>query len=138
MTKILRKTCSSLVKIISDGLNNFTQNKYSKLQKISAKNKRYFLQKSANMGSSTVQLHGVDLMDCCDQGWILWQWFLIIIFVFSFVFHTQVGIYYIDIYSKCVTYLYIFLLLHFILFCPKSIHLLTYMGIVEVASFLSQ
>ena len=28
VTKILRKTCSSLVKIISDGENNFTQNKY--------------------------------------------------------------------------------------------------------------
>ena len=36
VTKILRKTCSSLVKIISDGENNFTQNKYNKLQKISA------------------------------------------------------------------------------------------------------
>ena len=32
--KILRKTCSSLVKIISDGENNFPQNKYNKLQKI--------------------------------------------------------------------------------------------------------
>ena len=32
-TKILRKTCSSLVKFISDGKNNFTQNKYNKLQK---------------------------------------------------------------------------------------------------------
>ena len=43
MTKILRKTCSSLVKIISDRENDCTQNKC----------------KSANMGSSTVQLHGV-------------------------------------------------------------------------------
>ena len=59
MTQILRKTCSSLVKLISDGENNFTQNKYNKLQKISAKNKC----KSANMGSSTVKLHGVDLID---------------------------------------------------------------------------
>ena len=42
MTKILRKTCSSLVKIISDVENNFTQNKYNKLQKISAKNKFFF------------------------------------------------------------------------------------------------
>ena len=33
-TKILRKKCSSLVKIIPDGENNFTQNKYNKLQKI--------------------------------------------------------------------------------------------------------
>ena len=37
VTKILRKTCSSLVKIIPDGENNFSQNKYNKLQKISAK-----------------------------------------------------------------------------------------------------
>ena len=39
VTKILRKTCSSLVKIISAGENNFTQNKYNKLQKNSPKNK---------------------------------------------------------------------------------------------------
>ena len=55
-----------ITKIISDGENNFTQNKYNKLQKISAKNKYFFAQnqcKSANMGSSTVQLHGVDLID---------------------------------------------------------------------------
>ena len=45
VTKILRKTCSSLVKIISDGENNFTQNKYNKLQKISAKNKFSFCKK---------------------------------------------------------------------------------------------
>ena len=41
-------------KIISDGENNFTQNKYNKLQKISAKIKCFFLQnkfKSANMGT---------------------------------------------------------------------------------------
>ena len=40
----------------------FTQNKYIKLQKISAKNKWFFAKnkcKSANMGSSTVQLHGI-------------------------------------------------------------------------------
>ena len=41
-TKILTKTCSSLVKIISDVENNFTQNKYNKLQKISAKNELFF------------------------------------------------------------------------------------------------
>ena len=67
MTKILTKTCSSLVKIISDVENNFTQYKYSKLQKIRdffAKNKC----KSANMGSSTVQLHGVDLIDIQIQN----------------------------------------------------------------------
>ena len=58
VSKILKKTCSSLAKIISDRENNFTQNKYNELQKISAKNKCIFLQinkcKSENMGSSTV------------------------------------------------------------------------------------
>ena len=64
MTKILRKRWSSSVKIISDGEINFKQNKYNKLLKISAKNKCFSLQKiSANMGSSTVQLHGEDLID---------------------------------------------------------------------------
>ena len=60
-------------KIISDEENNFTQNKYNKLQKISAKNKCFFPQnkcKRANMGSSTVQLHGVDLIDIQVQNWI--------------------------------------------------------------------
>ena len=42
VAKILRKTCSSLVKIVSDGENNLTQNKYNKSQKISAKNKCVF------------------------------------------------------------------------------------------------
>ena len=50
-------------KIISDVENNFTQNKYNQLQKISAKNKCVLFAKnkckSANMGSFTVQLHGV-------------------------------------------------------------------------------
>ena len=49
-------------KIISDGENNFTQNKSNKLRKISAKNMCFFAQtkcKSANMGSSTVQLYMV-------------------------------------------------------------------------------
>ena len=56
-------------KIISHGQNNFTQNKYIKLQKISvffAKNKY----KSANKGSSTVQLHGEDLIDIQVQNWL--------------------------------------------------------------------
>ena len=59
VTKILRKTCSSLVKIIPDGENNFTQNRCNKLQKISAKRSAFFAKhkcKSANMGSCTVQL----------------------------------------------------------------------------------
>ena len=59
VTKILRKTCSSLVKIISDGDNYFTQNRYNKLEK-----KCFFAKNMyANMRSSTVQLHGVDLTD---------------------------------------------------------------------------
>ena len=74
VTKIIRKTGSSLVKMISDGENNFTQNKYKKLQKICAKNKCFFFSKnkckSANIWSSTVQLHGVDLMDIQIQNWL--------------------------------------------------------------------
>ena len=70
MTKILRKTCLSLVKIISDGENNYTQNRYNKLQKISAT--FFFFAKhkckSANMGSSIVQLHGVDLIDMQNKN----------------------------------------------------------------------
>ena len=53
VTKILRKTSSSLVKIIFDGENNFTKNKQNKLQKISPKNLCFFAKnkcKSANMG----------------------------------------------------------------------------------------
>ena len=46
VTKILRKKCSSLVKIIPDGENNFTQNKNNKLQKIGAKNKCFFAKNS--------------------------------------------------------------------------------------------
>ena len=49
-------------KIISDGETNFTQHQYNKLQKIRAKCK------SANMGSSTVQLNGVDLIDIQVQN----------------------------------------------------------------------
>ena len=71
VSKLLRKTCSSLVKITSDGDNNFTQNKYNKLQKISVQNKCFFAEnkcKSANMGSSTVELHGVDPIDMQIQN----------------------------------------------------------------------
>ena len=45
---------------------------YNKLQKISAKNKWFFAKnkcKHANMGSSTVQLHG-DLIDIEIQNWL--------------------------------------------------------------------
>ena len=68
---ILRKTCSSLVKIIPDRENNFTQHRYNKSQKISAQISHFFANnkcKSANMGSSTVQLHGVDLIDMQIQN----------------------------------------------------------------------
>ena len=59
VTKILRKTCLSSVKIISDKEINNKQNKYNKLQNISAKNKCFFQKISANIGSSTVQLQYV-------------------------------------------------------------------------------
>ena len=54
-------------KIISDGETNFTQHEYNKLQKISDIKIRHKC-KSANMGSSTVQLHGVDLIDIQVQN----------------------------------------------------------------------
>ena len=60
VTYILRKTCSSLVKVISDGENNFTQNKCNKLMKYRNELPNH---KNANMRSSTVHLHGVDLID---------------------------------------------------------------------------
>ena len=70
--KILRKTCSSLVKLfLTERI--ISQNKNNKLEKISAKNKCIFAQnkcKNANMGSSTVQLHGVDLIDIQFQNWL--------------------------------------------------------------------
>ena len=71
--KYLGKHVRSLVKIIPDGENNFTRNRYNKLQKISAKNKYFFAKhkcKIANMGSSTVQLHGVDLIDMQIKNWL--------------------------------------------------------------------
>ena len=58
-------------KIISDGENNFTQNKYNKYKKQVLKKCFFFAQnkcKNANMGSSTVQLHGVDLIDIQIQS----------------------------------------------------------------------
>ena len=54
------KRCSSLAKMISDGVNNFKQNKcntWMKYRNVLATHK------NANMGSSTVHLHGVDLID---------------------------------------------------------------------------
>ena len=43
------------------------------MQKISAENKCFFAQnkcKDATMGSSTVQLHGVDLIDIQIRNWL--------------------------------------------------------------------
>ena len=56
VTKILMKTCSSLVKIISVGENISMQNKWIKYRNVLPNHK------NANMGSSTVHLHGVDLI----------------------------------------------------------------------------
>ena len=63
VTKILRKTCSSLVKIISDGENNFMQNKCNTWMKY-----RNVLpnHKNANIWENQqfiYILHGVDLID---------------------------------------------------------------------------
>ena len=54
------KTCLPLVKIISDGVNNFLQNKCNRWMKY-----RNVLpyHNNANMGRSTVHLRGVDLID---------------------------------------------------------------------------
>ena len=49
------ETCSSLVKIISDGDNNYKKNKCSKWTSRCDKND--------NMGSSAIPLHGVDIID---------------------------------------------------------------------------
>ena len=57
---ICKKTCSSLVKIISDGESNFIQNKiYNKWMK---HRKVLRNDKNANMGSSKVSLHRVDFI----------------------------------------------------------------------------
>ena len=51
------------------------------MQKISAKNKWFFAKnkcKNVNMGSSTVQLHGVDLIDIQIQNWLYKTYFYII------------------------------------------------------------
>ena len=52
VTKILMKTCSSLVKMISDGENNFMQDKCNKRMKYIYR-KVLSKHKNANMGSST-------------------------------------------------------------------------------------
>ena len=74
MKEIPRKTCSTLVKILSDEENNITQNKYNNLQTINAKNTWFFAKKSkcksANMGPSAFQLHGLDFIDIQIQNWL--------------------------------------------------------------------
>ena len=50
VTKIFRKTCSSLVKLISDGEINFKQNKYNKLKKISAKMSAFSVKNKCKYG----------------------------------------------------------------------------------------
>ena len=65
--KILVETYSSLVKLIFDGKNNFMQNKCNKWIKY-----RNILpnHKNSNMGSSTVHLHGVGLIDMKIYDWL--------------------------------------------------------------------
>ena len=65
------KSCSSLVKIISDEVNNFI----CKINAISGWGIETYVflnHKNANMGSSTVYLHGVDLIDMQVLDW-LWK-----------------------------------------------------------------
>ena len=69
VTKILKKTCSSLVKLfLRERIILHKISTISCKKKTNAKNKYFFVvaqnkSKSANMGSSTVQLHSVDLID---------------------------------------------------------------------------
>ena len=65
------KTCSSLVKMISDGVNNFMKNKCNKYRNLSPNHK------NAKMGSSTVHLHGVGLIDMQIQDWLYKQIFIL-------------------------------------------------------------
>ena len=54
------KTCSLLIKMISDGANNFmhnTCNKWMKYRNVFPNHK------NANIGSSTFHIHCVDLID---------------------------------------------------------------------------
>ena len=71
VTEILRKTCSSLVKLFLTERIILHKISTIELQTISAKNKCFFAQnkfKSANLESSTFQLHGVDLIDIQIQN----------------------------------------------------------------------
>ena len=54
------KSCSSLVKMIPDGVNKLMQNKCNKWMKLRNELPNH---KNANIGSARVHLHGVDLMD---------------------------------------------------------------------------
>ena len=61
--------------------NNFTQNKYNKLQKIRLKISAFVAKnkcKSANLGSSTVQLQVVDQIDIPSSKLIIKTYFYII------------------------------------------------------------
>ena len=58
VTKILRKTCASFVKIISDGENNFVENRCDKWMTY-----RNVLPITKMPISSTVNLHGVCLIN---------------------------------------------------------------------------
>ena len=71
VTKIVRKTCPSLVKLFLTERIILHKISTNRVQKISAKNVGFFAQnkyKSANMGSSTFQLHGADLIDIQIQN----------------------------------------------------------------------
>ena len=70
LTKILLKTCSSLVKMISDLVNNFVC-KINAIRGWSIET-YYPITKSDNMGSPTVNLHGINMIDMQIQDW-LWK-----------------------------------------------------------------
>ena len=71
-------------KIISDGENNFTQNKYNKLQKISAKNKCFLHKISAKMQildhlqfNYNIGLQGLDMIDTYTNSIVKIYFYLI-------------------------------------------------------------
>ena len=60
VTNIFLKTCSSLVKMISGGVNKFMENKCNKWLEY---RNVFPNHKNKNEGSSTVHLHGVELIN---------------------------------------------------------------------------
>ena len=75
VTKILLKTCSSLVKLFLTERIILHKISTMSCKKTVLKISAFFAQnlcESANMGSSTVQLHGVaiDLIDIQIQNWL--------------------------------------------------------------------